>query len=181
MAEAATYSVEIIARLLDLTTRRVQQLSNEGVIPKAERGRYELIPAVRGYIAYLKERSLNPGVISFDEVRARKIAAEAEMAEIELREKKGQLIPASEVVDSWAEIVGACRSKLLAVPAKIAPVVAVEDNPAVCKQIVEEQIGEALYELAKYVAATTETNVDIDVADSGDVETTSSSDGEQLG
>lgn len=181
MADAATYSVEIIARLLDLTTRRVQQLSQEGVIPKAERGRYELVPAVRGYISYLKERSLNPGVVSFDEVRARKIAAEAEMAEIELREKKGQLISANEVVDSWGEIVGACRSKLLAVPAKIAPVVAVEDNPAVCKQIVEEQIGEALYELAKYVAATAETDVDIDVSDSGDVEATSSSDGEQLG
>lgn len=181
MADPATHSVDVIARLLDLTTRRVQQLSNEGVIPKAERGRYELVPAVRGYIAYLKERSINPGVVSFDEVRARKIAAEAEMAEIELREKKGQLIPASEVVASWGEIVGACRSKLLAVPAKIAPVVAVEDNPAVCKKIVEEQIGEALYELAKFVSETSETDVDIDITDSGDAETTSSLDGEQLG
>jgi len=181
MADPATHSVEVIARLLDLTTRRVQQLSAEGVIPKAERGRYELVPAVRGYIAYLKERSINPGVVSFDEVRARKIAAEAEMAEIELREKKGQLIPASEVVSSWGEIVGACRSKLLAVPAKIAPVVAVEDNPAVCKQIVEEQIGEALYELAKFVSETSEADVDIDITDSGDVETASAIDGERLG
>ncbi len=181
MADPATHSVDVIARLLDLTTRRVQQLSNEGVIPKAERGRYELVPAVRGYIAYLKERSINPGVVSFDEVRARKIAAEAEMAEIELREKKGQLIPASEVVASWGEIVGACRSKLLAVPAKIAPVVAVEDNPAVCKQIVEEQIGEALYELAKFVSETSETDVDIDIPDSGDAEATSSLDSERLG
>jgi hypothetical protein len=34
-------------------------------------------------------------------------------------------------------------------PTKIAPVVAVEDTPAICKQIIEEQIGEALDELSK--------------------------------
>ena len=38
---AATQPIAVIAKLLDLTERRVQQLSREGVIPKAERGRYE--------------------------------------------------------------------------------------------------------------------------------------------
>lgn len=38
----------VIAKLLDLTERRVQQLSREGVIPKAERGRYDLVGAVKG-------------------------------------------------------------------------------------------------------------------------------------
>jgi len=181
MSNSPTYGVEIIAKLFDLTPRRVQQLSKEGVIPRAERGRYELVPAVRGYIGYLKARSLNPGVVSFEEVRARKIAAEAEMAEMELLEKKGQLISAHEVVASWGEIVGACRSKLLAVPAKIAPVVAVEDNPAVCKQIVEEQIGEALHELAKFVSETAEADIGTDEPDSGDAEAATTIDGEQLG
>ena len=180
MADPATYPVETIARLLDLSTRRVQQLSKEGVIPRAERGRYELVPAVRGYVAYLKERSINPGVVSFDEVRARKTAAEAEMAEIELKEKKGILSPTEEVARSWAEIIGACRSKLLSMPAKIAPVVAVEDTPAICKQIVEEQIGEALDELSKWVGSY-EPDVDADEPDGGDAEATIEADGEPVG
>jgi len=85
--QEATYPVEKIVRLLDLTTWRVQQLSKEGVIPRAEQGRYEISASVRGYIAYLKERSINPDVVSFDEVRTRKTAAKAEMAEINLKEK----------------------------------------------------------------------------------------------
>jgi phage terminase Nu1 subunit (DNA packaging protein) len=93
MASPATHSLDTISKLLDLTPRRVQQLSKEGVIPKLDRGRYELVPAVRGYIRYLKERSINPGVVSFDEVRARKTAAEAEMAELELATAQGRSDP----------------------------------------------------------------------------------------
>ena len=40
---AATQPIGVIAKLLDLSERRVQQLSREGVIPKAERGQYDLV------------------------------------------------------------------------------------------------------------------------------------------
>jgi len=46
----ATQPIGVIAKLLDLSERRVQQLSREGVIPKAERGQYDLIGSVRGYV-----------------------------------------------------------------------------------------------------------------------------------
>lgn len=184
MARPATHSLDTISKLLDLTPRRVQQLSKEGVIPKSERGRYELVPAVRGYIRYLKERSINPGVVSFDEVRARKTAAEAEMAELELLEKKGDLLPMQQVVDTWLDMVAACRTKMLSMPAKLAPVVAVEEAPAVCKQIIEEQIIEALDEIASYITGDEEedaANIDFDGGDSGSVEATADDDGEPVG
>ncbi len=47
--------IGVIARLLDLSERRVQQLSREGVIPKAERGQYDLVGAVRAYDANLRD------------------------------------------------------------------------------------------------------------------------------
>ncbi len=102
------------------------------------------------------------------------------MAEIDLKEKKGLLIRTEEVARSWAEIIGACRSKLLSMPAKIAPVVAVEDTPAICKQIVEEQIGEALDELSKWVGSY-EPDVDADEPDGGDAEAAIEADGEPVG
>lgn len=46
----ATQPIGVISRLLDLSERRVQQLSREGVIPKANRGQYDLIGSVRGYV-----------------------------------------------------------------------------------------------------------------------------------
>ena len=55
---SATQPIGVIARLLDLSERRVQQLSREGVIPKAERGQYDLIGSVRGYVRYLRDQAL---------------------------------------------------------------------------------------------------------------------------
>ena len=55
---AQTYPVNVISKLLDLTPQRVGQLVSAGVIPKAERGRYELVPCVRGYIRYLRDRAV---------------------------------------------------------------------------------------------------------------------------
>ena len=48
-----TQPISVISSLLDISERRVQQLSKAGVIPKAARGRYELIGSVRGYIRHL--------------------------------------------------------------------------------------------------------------------------------
>jgi phage terminase Nu1 subunit (DNA packaging protein) len=54
----ATQPIGVIAKLLDLSERRVQQLSREGVIPKAERGQYDLIGSVRGYVRYLRDQAV---------------------------------------------------------------------------------------------------------------------------
>jgi hypothetical protein len=47
------YKVAVIARFLNLTERRVQQLARDGIIPKPEKGKYDLVGCVQGYIGYL--------------------------------------------------------------------------------------------------------------------------------
>ena len=54
----ATQPIGVIAKLLDRSERRVQQLSREGVIPKAEHGQYDLIGSVRGYVRYLCDQAV---------------------------------------------------------------------------------------------------------------------------
>ena len=77
--------IGVIARLLDLSERRIQQLSREGVIPKAERGQYDLVAAVRGYVAYLRDLAVRAqaGAPDFGAERARLIKAKADLAEME--------------------------------------------------------------------------------------------------
>ena len=61
-----TYPIKTICEILDLTDRRVRQLVTHGILPKkdgilpkkSERGRYELIPTVRAYIHWLRDRRL---------------------------------------------------------------------------------------------------------------------------
>ena len=48
------YSTEIIANLLNLSERRVEQLTKKKIIPKAGRGVYDLGQTVQAYIRYLQ-------------------------------------------------------------------------------------------------------------------------------
>ena len=102
-----TYPAATMAKLLLLTPRRLQQLVTEGVIPKVERGRYELAPVVQAYIQYLRERSV-PGqmnVVSLDEARQRKLAADAKLAEIEVAKAEGAVASISAVEKGWTDLV----------------------------------------------------------------------------
>jgi len=96
---SATQPIGVIARLLDLSERRVQQLSREGVIPKAERGQYDLIGSVRGYVRYLRDQTLKAqaGAPDYAAERARFIRARADLAEMEAEEKRRSLIAADQI------------------------------------------------------------------------------------
>jgi hypothetical protein len=55
-AESLDFPAETIARLLGITTRRLQQLAAEGWVPRGrQRGTYPLVGATQGYISYLRQ------------------------------------------------------------------------------------------------------------------------------
>jgi hypothetical protein len=87
---------------------------------------------------------------SHDEARTRKINAEAEIAELTLQQIHNTLVLADDVVAAWQEVLGAFKSRLLAIPVKAAPIVSVENTTASCKAVVEDLINEALEELSNY-------------------------------
>jgi len=53
---AVRQPVNIVAKLLNVTRRRVQQLSADGRIPKPKDGKYDLIACLTGYIRYLQQQ-----------------------------------------------------------------------------------------------------------------------------
>ena len=87
--------VSTLATLFDLSAVRVQQLAADGVIVKAGRGRYELLPSIQGYIGYLQQRRSNqwdaPDLTS---KRARLLDAQAEEAEMNNAVRRGSLASA---------------------------------------------------------------------------------------
>jgi hypothetical protein len=145
---SATHPVGTIAKLLMLTERRVQQLSNEGIIPKAERGRYELVPAVQGYIRYLGDRNLGEMPGSTDDHKKRLLKARADLAEMEAAQLSGSLVKAELAEEVWSQAMSRVRQRMLSVAPKAAPVVAVETSAEVCHEAIEAFVHEALAELA---------------------------------
>ena len=86
------HKVAVIARFLNLTERRVQQLARDGIIPKAEKGKYDLVRCVQNYVRYLQERAYGNGDTAHDthHERARLIKAQADKTELEVAEMRGR-------------------------------------------------------------------------------------------
>ena len=143
--------IAVIAKLLDLSERRVQQLSREGVIPKATRGQYDLIGSVRGYVRYLRDQAAKAqaGAPDYASERARFLRARADLAEMEAEQKRGSLLAAEDVETAWIAVLARLRTRLLALPDRLAPLVHAETSPAGVRDVIRGAIREALEELAE--------------------------------
>lgn len=152
MSAAPTYPVDTIAKLLLLTPRRVQQLSAEGIIPRAERGRYELAPAVQGYIRFLQERHLGAdgddgGDATLAAEKLKKLAAEREMKEMERDERRGRLHDEQAIIKTYAGRIVAVRAKMLSIPKKLAPQLIEMSDPVEVETLIKAEVYAALREL----------------------------------
>lgn len=145
---SATYPVDTICKLCDLTPRRVQQLTAEGVLVKVERGRYDLIRSVRGYIQYLKERALKADQVPEDEWKKRKVRAEAETAEHELAVLRSDYIEKGKIRDRDERVASTIRAKLRAIPSGLAAKLTGKQSLAERHKIIAKAIDEALEELS---------------------------------
>ena len=146
---ATSFNIEAIAKLLKLSERRIQQLAKDNIIPKAERGKYDLVSSVHGYIDFLKAKA--GGDFTAEEVLKNKnklLKAKAEIAEIEKMKATGELIPKEEVKRTWLELVQKVKQKLLSIPNKVAPVVVTVKSINEIKLILQDKIYEALYEIS---------------------------------
>jgi phage terminase Nu1 subunit (DNA packaging protein) len=142
--------IAVIARLLDLTERRIQQLGREGIIPKPERGQYDLVGAVRGYVHYLREQAGRNagGTADFGTERVRLIKAKADLAEMEAAQMRGDLVAAMEVEQAWTDILALLKARLLILPDRLAPLVHEEATVPTARNLIRKAIVETLTELA---------------------------------
>jgi phage terminase Nu1 subunit (DNA packaging protein) len=148
----ATYKVGVIARLFGVSERRVQQLAKDGIIPKAEKGKYELIGSVRGYIAFLQERAFGKDVMTIDahQERARLLKAQADKTELEVKVMNRNLIYVEEVKSDWSAMAVAFRSRLLGLPTRGAQIATGLKEFHEIEQALRELVHEALNELSLY-------------------------------
>jgi phage terminase Nu1 subunit (DNA packaging protein) len=130
----------------------VTKWEREG-LPIAERGRrgqasrYDLV-AVRAWRS-AKEHNGNGSGSSFQryqDAHARQRSALAEIAELQLAERKGRLVDGNMVERTWSNCIIRMRTKLLGVPSKVKQLHSAVDNRVFVD--VNACICEALEELA---------------------------------
>lgn len=140
-----------LAEYLTLSDRRIRQLFKEGIVFKSKPGKYDLKASVKSYINYTKQGQ---------DVEKLKTAKEAESLMHErLKKRKTELqvlqiekkLHAQEDVEYfWNTMVMAAKSRITAIPVKVAPMlVGIEDRKEI-QSILKREIGTALNEIADY-------------------------------
>ena len=152
---------KVIATLFNLTARRIQQLTQDGVLKTEQVGkqrRYDLLDTVRRYIAYLQEKCNSKGGSKDDsENESRKIKADADLkatkaaiAEMELQELTGEMHRSDDVEAMTTDLVFTIRGMLLALPGRLAIDLATIDKPAEISERVKQEVHTILLELSNY-------------------------------
>lgn len=142
------YPVNTIAKLLNITERRVQQLARENIIPKANKGKYDLVGCIQGYITYL-QNTISQGEckdLKHERTRLTKFQADKALIDLQIIQGKAILIP--DVEKQVANMISVVRTKLLGLPTKLAPIISNENDTNVIENIIKNNIYEVLQELA---------------------------------
>ena len=150
------WSVSALAVEFGLDRRTVAQRLNN-VEPAETKGRgkkYKLQDAAKAIIGQV---NVGNGIVSYDEAKARKMAAEAELSEIQLQKERGDVLSIEVVNIINNEIFGNFRAKLLALPAKAAPDVFASSNVKEAKAILRKNINAVLEELSNMLVETYDT------------------------
>ncbi len=139
---------KVIAQLFGVSTRRVEQLKAEGIIKgQGKPTKYDLLPTIQAYIRYLsdkangREKKAEDSQLETEKLTAEKRikTAKAEMAELELKELKGELHRASDVEAITTDHVMFVRSMLTAMPGKLAvDLAAIQTAPEAAERIKQE-------------------------------------------
>lgn len=168
MADAKTeknlQDSKVIAKLFQVTVRRIQQLTQEGILETVEikRGkctlrRYDAVPTIQAYIKYLGDKAYGREQKGSTDKEEEKLQAEIDMkkakariAELELDELEGRMHSADDVEAMTTDLCLAVRSALLSMPGQLAVDVAESTDAAEISEIIKAAVNDILDELSRY-------------------------------
>lgn len=151
-----------VAKLFGLSVRRIQQLTQDGVLAtekvEGNKRRYDLLLTVQKYIGYLQDKVAKKGEGKDDaQNESRKIkadadlrAAKAEIAEMELKELRGEMHRSEDVEAMTTDLVFTIRGMILALPGRLAIDLSTLTNPAEISERIKQEVYAILLELSNY-------------------------------
>jgi hypothetical protein len=137
------HSISALAVELGRDRRTIAQAC-ANLTPVGRQGKAELY-RMSDVVVALTPAGTQSGTI--DEARIRKITADAALAELQLERERGEVVRIEDVAKAIGDEYAAVRAKLLSIPTKLAPRIALEDGEAACRDLLAREITEALNEL----------------------------------
>ena len=132
--DSLTVSAAVLGNIFGVTDRRIRQMAEEGIIVRAAKGRYNLVDSLKNYILSLKlavdsNDGDNPdGELNFEEEKALHERVKRHISEMKLQTMKGELHKADDVRHVMTDMLSSFKTRMMNIPAKVAPVL--EDRDA---------------------------------------------------
>jgi phage terminase Nu1 subunit (DNA packaging protein) len=148
-----------VATELNIGERYIYDLQKRG-LPRVSPGRYDVIKCFRFYVRYLQKKLVDralpetgDGAIAksaASAMRHKMLSIETELAQIELAERREQLISIDRVQKDLEAIVTEVRTRILALPPRLAAAVLGETDLAVSQVKIERSLKNALECLSQF-------------------------------
>lgn len=135
-----------LAKLLNITQRRVNQLAEEKIITRQPEGDFVLPEAIAEFYSF---KFQSDEAIDFMAEKALHEKAKRELAELELQKRRNEVHDAADVELVMTDMLTNLRSQLLGLPAKMAPQLANRDKDFI-DQALTDEIHARLTELSDY-------------------------------
>jgi phage terminase Nu1 subunit (DNA packaging protein) len=143
---------------LDLSMTSIKEMLREGIIPSSkgpggldlEACRVAYIRNLRGKAAGRIKQAPQPvadGALELNAERARLAHHQANKAELDERETRGELVRAEDVTRAVSDAFRRVRARMLSMPTKLTPVVLGSTDAVEVKDAIEAGVLEALAEL----------------------------------
>lgn len=138
-----------MGRILGISRGTVSNLTTDGILPRADRGKYDVAETVQAYLKHKLARATagDETTQNLTAERGRLAKLKADAAEREAMVQAGEFLRADDVRKAWLGIVVAIRSRMLLIPSRVAPRI-VTKAPAEAQALLQKEIHAALAELS---------------------------------
>lgn len=147
-----TTKLKELAKVIGLSERHLQRLSQEGIIKKNDKGKYLLYESIRSYINYLKEIESTPQQLQEEKLKneIEYLKTRDRKENIKIKILEADLHKASDVKRVMNNIISGFKGQLQTIPYKLAPLVIGIDNLGEIQEIITNNINSVLLELSEY-------------------------------
>ena len=137
-----------------ISRQAVSDLVARGVIPLDGSGRIDLDAGRLAYCAHLRGVAAGRSSGGDDDLdlaaeRARLAKAQADAQEMKNAIARAEMVPASQVVRAVSAVIGACRARLLGIPARAAPQIVGIESRSEARDVLAAMVREACAELSQ--------------------------------
>lgn len=155
--EDITVSQKVLGECLGVGDRMIRHLAETGIIKRNSHGRYLLLTSIKNYILTLKVQKAGENVktdvfeeeLDLNTEKAKHEHLKSMLTEVKLKLVQGQVHKSEDVGRVLTDMFTKFRSKMMALPTKLATKLVDKDRYEI-QEILKEEVHAALEELSDY-------------------------------